>query len=90
MLQVIPNLEKPSISEFYDWLKENGYRSCGGGWWDGVDWIYINLNSKVYFPGMPGIPVINGVVGEHCITADEFKLIHGIYQKYEGKEILKF
>ena len=90
LLRVSDGMRDSSIVvEFYDWLKANGYSPCGG-WWIGVDWVYINLNAKVYCPGMPGISIISGVVGERCITAEEYKTIHEIYKKYEGKAILEF
>ncbi|MFR4019536.1 MAG: hypothetical protein ACLT07_00700 [Clostridia bacterium] len=33
---------------FMKWLKNEGfiYWSYSKGWYDGVDWLYINLNSK--------------------------------------------
>ena len=33
---------------FMKWIKNEGfiYWSYSKGWYDGVDWLYINLNSK--------------------------------------------
>ena len=57
----------------YVWLKENGFVSWGiQGVYEGLDWMYINLNSKVFALGMPGVKVAS-VIGEHAITIDEFK-----------------
>jgi len=75
-------------SEFVKWLEENGFESCRG-WWDGVDWIYINLNSKTYMCGMPGVSVTEPI-GKHAITIDEFKEIYNIFDKYKNKGVLCF
>lgn len=76
---------------FFKWLENNGFKKWpqGHGWWDGVDWIYINLNSKLYNPGMPGVG-ITSTVCNHVITIKEFLQIYFIYKKYEGKKPLEF
>ncbi len=76
-----------SQNYFYTWLKNNGFKkwSKGHGWYDKVDWVYINLNSKIYNPGMPGIG-ITSIICNHAITLKEFIQIFFIYKKYEGKK----
>lgn len=59
------------------------------GFYDSVSWIYININSKIYAPGMPGISICE-TVGNHAITIEEFKCIYAIYKKYEGLLPLQF
>ncbi len=73
----------------YGWLKERGFISWGRkGIYEGVDWVYINLNSNVFAPGMPGIK-ITSVIGEHAITMNEFKQIDAIFSKYNGLDPLR-
>lgn len=64
-------------------------RGLSHGWYEGVHWIYVNLNSKLYAPGMPGIPITTAL-GHHAVTIEEFKTIYNIYKKYEGKSIFTF
>lgn len=77
-------------SEFYKWLKENGFQ-CGGGkgFFKGCCWIYANLNNRTYAFGMPGIRVTQEL-GGHAVTIEEFKEIFNIFEKYKGKDPLKF
>ena len=75
-------------SKFILWLESQGFEQFKS-WWDGVDWIYINLNSKTYMCGMPGIAVMEPI-GNHALTIEEFMTIYNIYKKYEDKSILSF
>lgn len=74
---------------FYSWLRVAGFKSWGheGHW--GMPWVYVNLNSKIYAPGMPGIPITESIC-DHAITIEEFFTIYKIYEKYEGKERFVF
>lgn len=73
----------------YKWLKDEGFISWGRkGVYSAVDWVFINLSSKVYAPGMPGVAVTS-VIGKHAITLDEFMTIYQIFKKYEGLETLR-
>lgn len=68
----------------YKWLKSEGFSSWGRkGVYNNVDWVYINIYSKIFAPGMPGIP-ITSVVGDHAITFEEFLQIYKIYTRYSG------
>jgi len=81
--------ELQSNAPFYQWLKEEGFEGWGRkGFFSGVDWIFININSKIMAPGMPGIG-ITYPFGNHAVTIDEFKTIYNIYKKYEGLSVLK-
>lgn len=82
------DLLKGVESEIANWLEKEGFELCKG-WWRGVDWIYININSKTYMGGMPGISVTTPV-GGHAITIEEFKAIYSVFKKYEGKTVLSF
>ena len=77
--------------DFFDWLKEEGFKTwiCSKGWYDGVCWIYVNIDSKLYARGIPGIPITRAF-GRHAVTVDEFKLIYGIFKKYEKLPPLRF
>lgn len=78
-------------ADFMKYLRNEGFKmwSKSKGSYDGVDWVYVNLNSKRYAYGMPGIPVTNPF-GNHAVTIDEFKVIYEIYRKYEDKLVLSF
>ena len=43
----------------------------------GIDWLYINIESKVFRKGRGGI-ALTKVVGDHAITFDEFVSIYNI------------
>lgn len=76
-------------SPIYKWLKDEGFISWGRkGVYSGVDWVFINLTSKMFAPGMPGVSVTS-VIGNHAITMDEFMTIYHIFKKYEGLERLR-
>ncbi len=77
-------------STFWKWLSGKGYKpwKYSKGFYENVDWAWINVNSKRYAHGMPGIQVA-GFVGSHAITVDEFKVIIKILDKYEGKPPLQ-
>ena len=73
---------------FWEWLFSEGFHLwCAHGNY-GCDWVFINLNSMVCAPGMPGVGIVFPIRG-HAITADEFKVIWGIFVKYEGLPVLK-
>ncbi len=77
--------------DFYKFLKKEGFEvweNCKGLFKD-VCWVYVNVNSKVFTLGMPGVRVTDCVC-EHAITLEEFFLIYQIYKKYEGLEPLRF
>ena len=67
---------------FFTWLKDSGYTLWPGsrGYSEHVNWVYVNLTSKMF---CPGIPVTQPVAG-HAITIDEFQQIHAIFAKYAG------
>lgn len=87
----IKNLGVGENCEFYNWLKAENFTctDISKGFWMGVGWIYININSKLYAAGMPGIKVVEPV-GNHAITIEEFKAIYEVYKKYEGKQVFEF
>lgn len=76
---------------FIKWLISEGFNvhDLYHGCWEYVTAIYINLNSKKYAMGMPGIRLFEHI-GNHAITIEEFKTIYAIYKKYEGKALFVF
>lgn len=83
------SLSQGWYAPLYKWLKEEGFISWGRkGTYLGVDWIFINLTSKVYAPGMPGVG-ITPVICSHAVTLDEFMTIYNIFKKYEGLDALR-
>lgn len=75
---------------FMKWLKQEGFVfwNYSKGWYDNVDWLYINLYSKQIACGMPGIAVTK-CIRDHAITIDEFKIIYNIFKQYEGLSVLQ-
>ena len=85
------SLENNPDAEFYNWLKVEGFTMWehSKGFYNGVCWIYVNINSKLIARGMPGIPVTK-TLGDHAVTIDEFKAIYNIFKNYEGMTMLQF
>ena len=86
---LVRNKDLKNDREFVKYLHEEGFEkwSKSKGHFDGVDWIYVNINSKVYAYGMPGIAVTKAF-GNHAVSINEFKMIYSIYKKYENKSVL--
>lgn len=72
---------------FWKWLLDEGFHLWHYHGNFGMDWVYVNLNSMIVAPGMPGIKITTAI-REHAITAEEFKTIWGIYMRYEGLDPL--
>lgn len=73
---------KQLISEgFVSWGKHGCYSNC--------PWVFVNINSKTFAPGMPGIKITQPL-GDHAVTVDEFWMVYNIYKKYYEKDVLKF
>lgn len=72
----------------YDYLTKEGFKAQKGcSFIEGIDWLYINIYSKVYAKGRAGI-ALTKVVGDHAITFEEFKIIYDIFKKYENLRTL--
>ena len=76
---------KTDDGEFWDYLRKEGFRSWGkhGNW--GCSWVYVNVNSKLYAPGMPGIPItwcVAGMNPQNALSIDEFKEIWEILKRH--------
>lgn len=65
--------------EFIFWLEERGFKKAQfpHGWWDYIDWVFVDIPSRLYQPGMPGIKICQ-VLTDKKITIDEFKTIYEI------------
>lgn len=84
------NYDEKKHREFVEYLKDEGFeRWLRGKYYASVDWIFVNINSKCYAFGMPGIEVAKPL-GNHAVTFDEFKTIYEIYRKYKDKPVLYF
>lgn len=76
----------PKRIPFLDFLTKEGFkRTLGHGVYAGCYWVWVNINSKSYANGMPGI-CMAPYIGPHAITVGEFMTIYNIYKKYKGKE----
>lgn len=83
------SMKNGGTCDFVKWLRTENYSSWGcKGWYGDVNWIFINISTMVYAPGVPGANIA-GVIGDHSITIDEFKLIHNIFKKYKGLDMLR-
>ena len=81
--------KSPNDTPIYHFLREEGFVPVKGAYFiEGIDWLFVNIYSKVYAKGRPGIGLAP-VVGDHAITFDEFVTIYHIFKKYEGFSTLK-
>ena len=82
---------EPGIGDWkhpvWEWLREEGFCSWGHHGNFGANWVFINVNSKTFAPGMPGIRLASPV-RNHAITLDEFRTVWNIYRKYDGLDPL--
>lgn len=76
-------------SEFINWLRANGFKSTPYSVNWRCNWAFVNMKQKLYALGRPGVSYAQ-VVYDHAITIEEFKIIYGIFSKYEGKETFVF
>jgi len=72
--------------ELWSYLEDEGFHSWGqhGNW--GCSWVYVNVNSKQYAPGMPGIPITSAIVSKYprsALSIYEFKEIWNILKEHE-------
>ena len=82
-------LKRGYDSAFVSLLQSYGFNGWGRkGYYLGIDWIYVNINTKKYAFGIPGV-AITEPIGNHAITIEEFLTIFDIYLKYNGLEPLK-
>ena len=78
-----------SATPIHKFLEDEGFICWGKAKTrESVDWLYINIYSKVYSKGMVGVGLTK-VVADHAITFDEFLTIYNIYKKYEGLPVLR-
>ena len=78
-----------SDDHIFNFLKNEGFINWGKAKsHPEIDWLYVNIYSKVYSKGMYGVGLTE-VVGDHAITFDEFLSIYNIYKKYEGLDVIK-
>ena len=75
------------LTPSYAFLEQEGFSGANVGtnlgYREDIDWLYVNIYSKVFAKGRTGI-ALTKVVGDHAITFDEFVTIYNIYKNYEG------
>ncbi len=76
-------------SPFVLFLKSEGYTYGTHKGNFGCCWLYVDISTKQYAYGMPGVAIVD-VIGDHAITIDDFMIIFNIYKKYENKELFVF
>jgi len=82
------SLAEGSDADFYGWLRMEGFKLWDAhGYWKGVTCAYVNLNSKIFAPGMPGIKITTPL-GHHGITIQEFKTIYDIYKCHQNDSFM--
>ena len=75
--------------EFWKWLHDEGFTMWHShGHYKSIDWVFINLNSMVYAPGMPGIKIVTPIRELPGMTVEEFKTIWGIYKYREEHPVI--
>ena len=75
-------------SPVYNYLWSKGFiRWRTKGVFKGVDWVFVNICSKMFAPGLPGYQV-TAVACDHAVTFEEFKTIYEIFGKYVGLDTL--
>lgn len=68
---------------FWKWLDDEGFKPWGNhGHYNRINWVFINLDSMIYAPGMPGVK-ITSCIRERQITSEEFKTIWSIFKQHE-------
>ncbi len=56
--------------------------------YDGCEWVFINLNSMVYAPGMPGVKIVAPIRDLNGISTEDFKTIWEIF-KYRENHLVR-
>ena len=68
---------------FIKFLSNNGFKAWGKKGNYGCEWAFVNLNTKIYALGIPGVQITEPL-GNHAISIEEFITIHNIYKKYKN------
>ena len=76
--------------EFWEYLRKEGFSSWGVHGNYGCEWVYVNVNSKLFAPGMPGVPITQPLVSKNfrnALSIDEFKAIWEILKRHDETEL---
>ena len=74
--------------EFWKWLEDEGFVMWQNhGHYKGINWVFINLNSMVYAPGMPGVKIVMPIRDIPGISIEEFKTIWNIFRYREDHPV---
>lgn len=75
---------------FLSWLEKEGFSYWGHhGMWEKCPWVFVNINTKIYACGMPGVSLTEPL-GHHAVSLREFKTVYRIFKKYENKDVFVF
>ncbi|MCR4723738.1 MAG: hypothetical protein K5629_08215 [Eubacteriales bacterium] len=77
---------KTREGEFWNYLKKEGFSAWSKYRYWGCGWVYVNVNSKLYAPGMPGVSITRCVVSKYprnALSIEEFKMIWNILKEHE-------
>ena len=69
--------------------KENGFRQIERGSLPAALWLFIDIQTKLYVVGRPGVN-IKEPVGGHALTPDEFMMIYEISKYFGNKKQYEF
>ena len=76
-------LIKGNLNDIIGYLSKNGFTKWSDkGYYNECNWVYVDLQTKIFAPGIPGIKITN-VVFNHSITLNEFINIYEIYLSHE-------
>ena len=76
------------VSPVYKWLWDHDFVASGKkGVLQGVDWVFVNLYSKVFSHSLSG-RTATSIVCNHAVSFEEFEVIYNIFKKYEGLGVM--
>ena len=74
--------------EFLKWLRDEGFTPwLNHGHYKGCNWVFINLNSMIYAPGMPGVKITMPIRDLSGISIEDFKTIWAIFRYREDHPV---
>ena len=77
------SLQSPE-APFYQWLHDYGFSKWNRKGYYGEPRVWINVNSHIFAPGLPGVRLAQEI-GACPITIEDFKTIYGILEQRKGE-----
>ena len=72
---------------FWKYLKKEGFKSWGVKGICGCSWVYINVNTMMFAPGVGGVPVTSSCIvsnsPDKALSIFEFKVIWEILREHK-------